>query len=134
MLAFLISAAGCVVLYAAMKAVRVYDWPVGRYGKLGISLTIFFLVGAAVGRLARRAEPRDGSRLAAVGIGAALIGIAAGVVFWNSLEDYVFSHLGGYPIYQERRLFPADVALLWMYAFLPILAGVFTGMTIGKRP
>jgi hypothetical protein len=132
-LSFLVSATGCVVLYAAMKAVRVYDLPVGRYGKLGISLIIFFLVGVAVGRLARRAESSRRSRLAAVGIGAALIGIAAGVVFWNTLEDYVFIHMGAYPIYQERRLFPADVAMLWMYAFLPILAGVFTGMTTAKR-
>ena len=91
---FLISAAGCVVLYAAMKAVRVYELPVDRYGKLVISLIIFFVVGGAVGRLVRRQNSPHGSRLAAFGLGAALIGIAAGVVFWNALEDYVFSHIG----------------------------------------
>lgn len=128
---FLIGGLACIALYAVMKAVTVFELPAGRYGKLGISLTTFLVAGFLIGRMIRRGRSAHPWRVAATGFGAALIGVAVGVIFWNNLEDLVFSRFGDFPIYQERRLFPIDVALLWTFGSLPILAGIVAGVTIG---
>jgi hypothetical protein len=117
-------------LYAVMKVVRVYDVGLGPYGKFAISLTIFFLGGFAGGDRVRR----DGATLrsAAMAFGALLLGVAAGVIFWNGLEDYVFSRFGP-ALYQDRKLFPVDVMLLWMLGWAPLLVGLAAGALFGRR-
>jgi hypothetical protein len=126
--ALLAGAAATVGLYAAMKIVRAYDLNLGQYGKLAISLTLFFLGGAAGGVTAGRYEAS--LRSAAMAFGALLIGVAAGVVAWNALEDHVFSRFSP-ALYQERKLFPVDVMLMWMLGWAPLLAGLAAGMFFG---
>ena len=128
MKALLVGAAGCAALYAVMKAITVFELPAGRYGKLGIGVAIFALAGFLTGGfVARERHPREW-RLAATAFGAALLGIAGGVVFWNWLEDLVFSRFGEYPIYQQRTLFPFDIALLWMFGSVPLMTGIVAGV------
>jgi hypothetical protein len=127
-------ATGCASIFLIMKVVTVFDVPLGRYGKLGTTLAVLFLSGMAIGRMVSRTGLQRPWRLAATGFGAALIGIAAAVVGWTFLEDLVFSRLGPYPIYQERTLFPLDVAMLWVYGSPPLLLGIATGVIWGPTP
>jgi hypothetical protein len=110
-----------------MKMVRVYDVALGPYGKFLLSLTIFAVGGFAGGR----AMSRDGATLRSgvIGLAALLFGVAAGVVCWNGLEDYVLSRFGD-AIYQERKLFPVDVMLIWMLGWAPLLVGLAAGMLV----
>jgi len=126
--ALLAGAATAIALYAAMKVVRVYDLGLGPYGKFAISLTLFFMGGAMGGVSARRYEAS--LRSAVMAFGALLIGVAAGVVAWNALEDHVFSSFSP-ALYQDRKLFPVDVMLMWMLGWAPLLAGLAAGMFFG---
>ena len=130
--AFAAGVLSAIVLYAAMKIVRVYDLPVGQYGKLAISLTTFFLGGFAGGRATGRDRSGHLLRLGATAYGALLVGIGVGVVCWNGLEDFVFSRFAE-SIYQERKLFPVDVMLLWMLGWAPLLCGVVAGIMFRRE-
>lgn len=115
-------------LYAAMKIVRLVDFPLGQYGKLVLSLSLFFLGGFAGGVAAARQEVSVRSGVMA--FGALLIGVAIGVVAWNALEDHVFVRVSQ-ALYQERKIFPVDVMLLWMLGWAPLLVGLGAGMWFG---
>jgi len=123
----LAGAGAAIGLYAAMKIVHVFALPLGSFAKLALSLTLFAAGGFAGGRAALR----DGARLrsAAIAFCALLLGVAFGVVFWNGLEDYVFSRFSP-TLYEERKLFPVDVILLWMLGWKPLLVGLVAGMFI----
>ena len=121
----LAGACSAIGLYGAMKIVHVFNLPLGPFSKLALSLSLFAAAGVAGGRVALG----DGGTLRAgvVAFGALLLGVAFGVVFWNGLEDYVFSRMSA-TLYEERKLFPVDVILLWMLGWKPLLVGLAVGM------
>ncbi|HEX5069672.1 MAG TPA: hypothetical protein VFV78_05590 [Vicinamibacterales bacterium] len=123
----LAGACAAVGLYTAMKLVRVFDVPLGPYVKSALNMGLFAAGGVAAGRaaVAGGRTLRSGT----IAFGALLLGVAFGVVFWNALEDHVFSRVAA-GLYEERRLFPVDVILLWMFGWLPLLAGLVAGMFI----
>jgi hypothetical protein len=129
----LAGACAAIGLYAAMKVVHVFDVPLGPFSKLALSQTLFAAAGFVGGRVVRgdSALLRSG----AIAFGALLLGVAFGVVFWNGLEDYVFSRISA-TLYEERKLFPVDVILLWMLGWKPLLVGLAAGMFIpwGHNP
>jgi hypothetical protein len=131
--AFTSGAVACLALYGAMKAMTILEADIGRYPKLGFFVLLFVAGGLAVGRYVRRSGHSQTWRLAATAFGAALLGIAGGVVFWNTLEELVFRRVGDFPVYQERTLFPVDVALLWMFGSLPLLTGIIIGVVTGEE-
>jgi hypothetical protein len=127
----LAGAGSAIGLYAAMKIVHVFNLPLGPFSKLALSLLLFAAGGFAGGRVALG----DGGTLRAgvVAFGALLLGVALGVVFWNGLEDYVLSRVSA-TWYEERKLFPVDVILLWMLGWKPLLVGLAAGMFIAFGP
>jgi len=128
---FVFGLGGCVALYAVMKVATVSEWDLGRYTKVAIGFACFMAIGLGIGSTVRRLRHPRSSRLSAVGFGASLLGVAAAVVLWNLLEDVVFARVGTYPVYQERTLFPFDIALLWFFGSLPIIAGIIAGGMMG---
>jgi hypothetical protein len=123
----LAGACSAIGLYAAMKIVHMFNLPLGPFSKLALSLSLFAAAGLGGGRIA----VCDGGALRAgvVIFGALLLGVAFGVVFWNGLEDYVFSRISP-RLYEERKLFPVDVILLWMLGWKPLLVGLAVGMFV----
>jgi hypothetical protein len=118
-----------VLLYAAVRLMRTYDWQFGQYGKLVISLAMFVIGGFAGGR----AVAREGSglRLAVTSYGALLIGVALGVVVWSAVEDQLFGR-AVQTAYQERKIFPVNVMLSWLLGWAPLMVGLAVGTFTGK--
>lgn len=125
----LAGACAAIGLYAAMKIVHVFGLDIAPWSKWLLSVTLFAAGGFAGGRLVSR----DGAMLrsAVITYAALLLGVALGVVFWNGLEDFVFSRLSA-ALYEERKLFPVDVILLWMLGWIPMLAGLVAGVLVPR--
>jgi hypothetical protein len=117
-----------VVLFALARSVTVAEIDAGRYPKMLVSVLIFALAGFVVGRAVKRSG-QSSTRSAGVGFGAALIGLAIGTVLWTSLERFLPGDLHIDPGDQRPTLLPIEIALLWTFGALPILAGIFAGMS-----
>ena len=125
---FLAGFLGCLLLFVLAKAGKVYEYDPGRWPKVAIFLIAFIGAGFVIGAVARRASDAHAARLSAVGFGASLLGIAASSIFWMLVEEHLFSRLGASPIYEERVLFPIEIAILWFFGSLPIILGIVAGL------
>ncbi len=129
---------GCVttvLLYCINKAVNIFmlrdlDRPVGLV-TIGI---LFFLVSTTAGWRVGALEPTHSRAAAGHSIGGIYVGVAAGVVVWLLIEEFIFAHVrtGLYPYYNELTIWPLDIVFWAILATIPTLTGVASGIGVRR--